>query len=377
MAALPESHARLEPMAYGHSRRDEEVLSETTLRDLSVTFRSRLPGPHAKLNSDEAEYSRGSFQSYSLTSVRSLRVLLGKLFESANQVNLSKSHRTAAFNCLCGFIDQVSSSLVAEVQEVSLNSNVFLRLFSLYLARSSDASTKAARQLLATLMKLLSNLSSRAIEVEHLTPEHSLLAKCMIIVHNGRSTSSVKPALHILQLLFSKGTIDLSCFTLVSQSLRSYANLEMSCQIAAEDFMDRLFCWTRHLDVAPIVGRLLPTFVCFLHDSFDKSLVHSPTTDGSPLWSTSLKKAISRDPEQIGNFELYILPDLLATNKKETLAFVQKLPLESLKLGRCSGIAETDIRTTLVVLKSLQRLGLTAEAGILKPRWTQTRGVND
>ncbi|KAB8648459.1 hypothetical protein FH972_026117 [Carpinus fangiana] len=246
-----------------------------------------------------------------------LKNRLTSLLETASLPDLAPGHRVAAFNALCGFIDQCLRSEDEEVIQMAYDPELCSSLLAVYLRRYEYTRNKSMKQLLGSVTKAIarqpigSGVYTRTDSLEIL----------LTVVCDASDEVRAKPAFHVLSALISKQLIP------ASEILATYGNRHDISSIPPQDarpivgkFLDMLFGWIRQPDVAPIVGSFLPIFL----RSLDTDLHEA---DRIPIWARSLVLKLQETPEDLLSFRFYVLPGLFQLKRADYWVFLNYIGL--------------------------------------------------
>lgn len=287
-----------------------------------------------------------------------LHTMVENLFVTAEQPQLSVKHRVAACNALCGFLDQGCSSSAPELQKLCQSRVNWDRLLALYLEKLQDPPAKPMKQVLSTLMKLLSRdiKDTQGIGVDQsLALAEVATFRALSYIRSDDDLSCVKPSMMMLDVLISKTKVHpltlASFFSLSStSSSRTERKGSTSEGNGVQDFIRSILRWARHADVSPVAGRLLGSFCLSLHLTDSKPPAKA-LDSCSPVWvAPTLEFALESD-STLQTAETYILPHLLCIDPVATVEFLESLPLKDLLNGNVGLVSERDIRFSLLITK--------------------------
>lgn len=300
------------------------------------------------------------------------------VLRTAHAVGITVSHRAAACNVLCAFLDQAFVSPTSEMRSFILSVEIWRAFFAVYMDRYGDSKPKPMKQVLVTLVNSLSRWPSPE-EAQMLREE--ILDTFLFWIHNLNYTLTLKPALHGLAYYISKGlfsvkdvvvslqrlgsTVDsLSAedlTTQVTQGGRAAASSSdaqysapasgNSSENLVETFICTLLIWASHTGVATSASHLISTVFKTLrnHSSEEINFYHSITK--LPLWVAPLKDVLERKPETIEALKHHVLPAIFMLSPEDLRGFINSLHLERCLSGK---VYADDHSGTLLLLSSLQ-----------------------
>ena len=322
-----------------------------------------------------------------------MKTLLQALIRTAKCARLSATHRAAACNALCGFLEHgiVSSNL--ELRTLCFSASTWNQIFDVFIERSEDAKSKPMRQVLITLVKVLS-MSSDSSAVRSI--RDAALGRLLTIIMLGQDRlSSVKPAMQALEHFMGKQIINMPNFLLriiqvcpaknapkqalcaaapashsgerqalrdaplqpyVSRSVDPNPPRLSSWRSAIQDFIwTVLDCIRINTDLAPAAGRLISSFVM----SLQRTVMEEDQDCKKPdVWIRPTYGFMKQHPDLIELFVHHLLPDLLRLGGSTSAEFMKVLPLDDLQHGFTSCLDVVDIRVFLMASKASEELGL-------------------
>lgn len=310
------------------------------------------------------------------------------MIHTANCARLSATHRASACNALCGFLELGIASSSLELQTLCFSGSTWNRIFDVFIERSEDAKSKPMRQVLVTLVKVLSrNRDTNTVRSVRDTAIKKLLA--VILGHDRRSF--FKPAMQALEHFISKQVFDIPDFLFLVNQVRPteddrrYAfrvatstDHSGECQSVYHSplppsvgpYPPQLSPWTsasRHFiwsvlhgvrintDLAPAAGRLLSSFLLSLQRTIFKDDQGDKELD---VWIRPVYGFMKHHPDLIDIFVHHILYDLLRLGSSTSTEFLKILPLHDLERGFTSRLGMVDIQVFLMASKVREELSL-------------------
>ncbi|KAI9869949.1 MAG: hypothetical protein M1830_004896, partial [Pleopsidium flavum] len=313
--------------------------------------------------------------------------VLCAILRTASAIGISSTHRAAACNALCGFLEHGLVSTTLELRSLIISNDVWQEAFTIYLNRSEDAKPKSMRQVLVTLTAILSKWPNPG---QALVVRNRAVNTLLSIILGTDSRSKVKPALQALEHFTSKGVVPILDVVVSLQGLGnrnpgqllsgsvlpqcaeagtvavvefddthlSEPPLLASSEASIEFFVITLLEWVSHSDVAPAASRFISTFFKVLRkqDSKDVRYYHSVTK--LPLWVSPLKRSVEQRLEGLEFLKHHVLPALFILDSHDMLQFVRSLPLEHLLSGTFPNADWPEVLLLFSSLQVAQGLGL-------------------
>ncbi|MCJ1464709.1 hypothetical protein MMC07_003322 [Pseudocyphellaria aurata] len=334
-----------------------EILSETESRKLSQNFGTLIPKNGASL--DPTIFQR-------------LERTHRQIIRTVSSAQLSPTHATASWNCLCALLELSITSSDLSVRKIGFSSETWVEVFRIFLLRSPNIKAKSSKQVLLTLTKLLSKQPIKAVQqclIEY------VIDSVVMMIYEQQDYSSVKPAFQVLDHFLVRDIVEYS--DIVAQMARSKAQREglqkgpghtkssseglhiresfdLSLDevvLLIEAFTSQVLNWSKYPDLAPLVGRLLASFFKSVRGLQTKSGDTKRFKYKLPLWLTPIKEAIQKELLVLEICETHILPSLLALDTTETAAFIDTLPVKDLREGNTESHTVIDIELCLSTLK--------------------------
>ena len=313
------------------------------------------------------------------------------LLRTAKSPRLSATHRASACNALCGFLEHGIASSNSELRTLCFSASTWNEIFDVFIERSEDAKSKPMRQVLVTLVKVLSrNPNSNAI----CSIKDAAVGRLLTILHGEDRLSSAKPAMQGLEHFISKKTISISDFLLRLVQVRGaehaskcpvcgaaqtscsgncqnlgYALLSPYVSRSEDSIPLQQSPWTSAIqgfvwcvlncilvnsDLAPMAGRLLSSFLTSLQLTVTEVDQYGDKLD---TWIRPVHRFIKKHPDLIELFIHHILPDLLRMDSTTSTAFLEVLPLDDLRRGITGCLDTVDIQIYLMALRAREEFG--------------------
>ena len=331
------------------------LMQEQELRPLAKDFKSILPQESQRLSDKELER---------------LDQLRETLFATAEQPQLPSSHRAAACNALCSFLDQACHSWIPELRQICRTHAHWHRLLNLYLQRLEDPGAKPMKQVLTTLMKLLSRDTNDVEEASNgrfTDLARDATARCISLIHASDDSSCIKPSMMMLDALISKRRIE--PYLLLSLSAEITVSGNASEQEATHSFENDVTTfvrtisgWARYADISLVAGRLLASLFSALHAMNAKSETTS-SDEPAPLWAGPVLEFALESDTLLQITETCILPNLLRNDPAALGKLLKSLPFNELLCGHLEHIPDRDLRVCLLIVKVMESSSLTSGSG--------------
>ena len=288
--------------------------------------------------------------------------LYSKLLFTADSPILSQRHGAAAINALCGYLEQGCVSSIPNVRTLCFDFDTWQSVFELFIRRSESNKPKPMRQLLLTLMNIRAMNPDESVRAA----AKQLASKRTIdLIIREAECSWGKPAFQILEYFLSKAILKASEIVdlvavysgsripqRIPASSHSKSNIgeSQACNatkaLAAQEFISRILSWIRYPDTASAAGRLISIFVKSLQ-AHSKELAIDVGSELS-ICMDPIKKALKEQPDLLNAIRKHVLPDLFQLQSKDTLAFIQSMPLQDLSQGNTSRLSDADIEMYLL-----------------------------
>lgn len=315
------------------------------------------------------------------------------VLRTAHAVGITVSHRAAACNVLCAFLDQALVSPTSEMRSFILSVEIWRAFFDVYMDRYGDSKPKPMKQVLVTLVGSLSRWP-RSEEAQVL--RNDTLDTFLLWINSPDYTSMLQPALHGLAYFVSKGIFSVEDVVvslrrlgptdepLPAEDLTTQATQGGQAATSSGDpdfpapasgpseklmetFICTLLLWASHTGVATSAPNLISTFFKILrkHSSKEINFYHSVTK--LPLWVAPLKRTLERKPEIVEALKHHVLPELFKLSPEDIHDFVKSLHLEHYSCGKVAANDHSEFLLLLSSLQVAQDLGLVRVTGKLIP----------
>ena len=275
-------------------------------------------------------------------------------------------------NALSGFLDRASISSISDLVDLCFDLKVWGDILDVFLRRSENNKPKPMRQLLLSLARLLQKNPRE--EARYAQTEYATRRSLAIITDRNESTS-VKPALQVLDYFLTKALISGSDILRVLAAMNVQANLtslgnqrsesvnlSMSSWInLGQELISDIFAWVCYPDVAAASGKLVATFIkslSILHEGYQMNPI-----GGLPLWITPLHQLLRDQPQMLETIGSYVLPELLSINCGDTREFLRTLSFENIQDGTIGDMTDSDIILCLLTADLTANLRFSKASG--------------
>ncbi|KAI9723327.1 MAG: hypothetical protein M1812_001210 [Candelaria pacifica] len=302
---------------------------------------------------------------------------------TAKLAHISESHRAAACNALCGFLDKCTSSSTPSLRRSDFIECQWLDLFDIYLEQSVNTKSKPMKQVLATLSVAL----RRGIDPPNaLFLKVSAISRLLGILWGKEAYFKVKPALQALAFFIAKRVILVEDLMKLFQSwliegqtadrkdvevLKALQNEDAETTQAFNNSLDtsviifalRSLRWLSHHDLAPAAGHLASTFFQQLHEQESGVLRYRHSFTQLPLWVDVLQKSVLYDSDVLENYKYHVFPALFKVNSSDFRSFLESLGLRELQTKSSSNSLSPSAMLLFASLQVGKALGLVKEEG--------------
>ncbi|KAF1812658.1 hypothetical protein P152DRAFT_482135 [Eremomyces bilateralis CBS 781.70] len=254
-----------------------------------------------------------------LTIFKELEQTRDTCFQTAAALNITSTHRTAAYNALCALLGRCYA-VDKDLGDSIATDGTLVGLFGLYLNRSDVAKAPAMRQLVTTLASLLQiRLEYRKGLVSN------ILGQVTVIVVKRQFPVRIKPALHILNLFLSKGLVSSTEVLTTASSLES---IDLKADGQPHDPACALFGHILKCALFEDAATATGNFLTYLLGP--KGITATWEAGAVPLWVYPLEKIIRDDPSTIGPLSTYAFPALARSGPERYLSALRYFGLDDL-----------------------------------------------
>ncbi|KAI9670060.1 MAG: hypothetical protein M1817_004540 [Caeruleum heppii] len=310
--------------------------------------------------------------------LESLNERFQSLISAASLIHITPSHRAAACNALCAFVDACIRSDVPVLKALVVSESSWLRILDIYLTRSTHAKVKSMRQVLGTLSGILTQQSDPLVSMRLKSASATVL---LSVIHQETAGSGIKPAYQAIEYFLAKDVFS------ILELLRSFIKLsrvdnssEAICHISSglpigtdadqgehvssrgdnSPNLQRMPGWneaaqslTRIMlksilepDIAPAAGKLTITF----HKKLKQLLRFEGHTNQICPWFPPMKDIIEMHVNALDHFKQHILPGLFQLDKADYFHILHALGIQELLSGALSE-SDVNIRFLFVALE--------------------------
>ncbi|KAI9797930.1 MAG: hypothetical protein M1835_005766 [Candelina submexicana] len=277
---------------------------------------------------------------------RVLKVIL----KTAASAHISQSHRAAASNALCRYLEKCSSYPDQSINKSSPIKRQWMDLFNIYVAQSVNSKSKPMKQVLATLSAAL----RRGLDpADALLLRDRAISRLIGIVWSKEAYSRVKPALQALAFFVAKRVILIQDLMIIFHSWFEgrTSDQEDNGVLQAPKFEDaenpravfnqfwdtsvvtfilNSLRWLSHHDLAPAAGQFASIFFQELHEQASGGLKYRHSSTQLPLWVEVVQQNVLHDSNVLENYKYHVLPTLFRLNASDFQAFLKYLGLRDL-----------------------------------------------
>ncbi|KAF2164711.1 hypothetical protein M409DRAFT_67812 [Zasmidium cellare ATCC 36951] len=273
-------------MLIGEHDTVDVLLKEERLKQISRSIRSFVP---------------------SGSPTEDFKTLLARAFYTSSALNLSVTHRVAAWNTLCSLIDQSLESTVPVIREAAWKDGAWERAFDLYLNHAQGARPKSSRQLLATLTNALKKSEGQDLSSVKINAAQKLVSA----LFNYDDAFSAKVGAQLLSHMLVKDVLS------NDDVLRIFRRIYSSSQSGSEseNFLLVLFKWLRFGDFGSTIAHLVSIFL-------DKLDIPTGAAPGPPIWIDPLQHAFVRGSVNIDDLRAHVLPIVFKRNFNDFASFL-------------------------------------------------------
>lgn len=319
---------------------------------------------------------------------RLLRQVWKCLLHTFSATNLSGSHNTAICNVVSGYLESALRSDYGELGQFVRSEATWMSVFELYLDRYVNARPKPMKQILATLIMIL----SKHMDANTAKSVRSQIVKVLvptIILFEPRSR--LKASLVSLESLVRKEAIDVVELFLLTEDwlwanhsswipllgencidlgipLDSLADEQRRKEIPQWDlrlYAARIFCLvlllsTRNRDISLPAGMLFSQ-LCYRLKSVAAGHDFPYYQEETPFWVSPLKYISLMNLGCLEPIANHVLSPLFKMERKDFFYFVNSLPLNSLSSKTVAKASNEEYNLLFAILELGKELGLVHE----------------
>lgn len=233
------------------------------------------------------------------------------------------------------------------------------------------------KQLLMTLMNIRAKIPDEGVRD---AAKQFASMRAIELIISAVECSWGKPAFQVLEYLLSKAILKASdivdlvvAYSDARTPLRvpasSHSKVDIDCSQAfsstsissVQEFISRVLSWIRYPDTASAAGRLISIFVKSLQDSSGDIAIN--VASGFSICIDPIRKALKQQPELLNAIRKHVLPDLFRLQPKDTLVFVQSMPLLELSQGDTGELSDADIEMCILSVEVVGDIGSCPDFG--------------
>lgn len=326
-----------------------------------------------------------------LTLSRGCEDTLKNAIRIAYPVDISGSYRAAACNVICAFLEGGVYSQHPALRSIFNSRCLWFDVLRIYLDRFDIAKGKSMRQLLATLLSMLSRSPNPSMTEDF---KAYMLTALVDILFGTEAYPILKSAFYALDYLLNGDSISIATLLRTVQShFSTFSKSEgdnqawhpslalsrrlqvcergkaipqiettngsmTSLEYASELLTHSLLDWVLHVEIASAAGHLLVTIMSKLRNQESAELSYRDARSGTPYWVTCLRRSASKHLEAIETYRYHIFPRLFLLDPKDNLKFLECLNLAQFLEGSFITLSESDTLLLFTALRVLKELGL-------------------
>ncbi|KAI9702424.1 MAG: hypothetical protein M1836_000903 [Candelina mexicana] len=309
--------------------------------------------------------------------------VLKVIHKTAASAHISQSHRAAASNALCRYLEKCSSYPLQSINKNCPIKRQWLDLFNIYVAQSVNSKSKPMKQVLATLSAAL----RRGLDpADALLLRDRAISRLIGIVWNKEAYSRVKPALQALAFFIAKRVILIEDLMNIFHSWFERRTTDQedngilqapkpedaknprkaynqSWDTSVVTFILSSLRWLSHHDLAPAAGHFASIFFEELHEQASGGLRYRHSLTQLPLWVEVVQQNVLHDSKVLENYKYHVLPTLFKVNASDFQAFLKYLGLSDLCADSSSSALSPSAMLLYTSLQVGKALGLVKEEG--------------
>lgn len=249
-----------------------------------------------------------------------------KLFATASSPSLPATHRVAAWNTLCAFVDQLAASQLKSVQDLLWEHEIWLKACNLYIADSQHARPKSSKQLLVTLANALHKR-------DHLADiQGTILRRAAENLGTDEQPKQLKAFLQLLAHFISKDLLDVESINDALPVVTSTRH-ETRQDMTISRLLSRLFRWASYEDFGSVAGRCISVVLDkraeYLRLPNEAPIVCSNDVE-PPIWSHPLDDVLESGYANIDQLRVHVFPILFKRSLSQYVHFLRTHGLEQL-----------------------------------------------
>lgn len=262
---------------------------------------------------------------------------------------------------LCGFIEQCCKSSSQEIRGWASSSELYLRLFDLYLEWNEADAERSLRLILDLLVDLMMREEESS---GNGSTKLTVLDTLVSIIARQSTKPMAKSAIMVLDRFLSKSVVSLSE---IGNRYKELKGLEPAISDIKlwKTYLSELFNWMSIQFVCPVAGKFVTTLYKHLRTESDEGFLSTSEQKFTvELWHEWLLEFLFSEPLLIDGIKNYIFVPLFKSEKAESLAFLEMM--NKLDEDLVSPQVDLDVPATLrlVSLEVGKRVGLVDEPGI-------------
>ena len=281
-----------------------------------------------------------------------------KLFATATSPSLLATHRVAAWNTLCAFVDELACSKAQTVRELLWSQGVWLSAGNLYIKDSQHSRPKSAKQLLVTLGNALrknDDLCGMQRYIVECVPGH---------LESDGCPRQTKAFLQLLTQFFSKDLIEPSAIN-TALLVEPGAQNENGTRPGVDGLLSCLFRWASYDDLGSVASRCISVVLDKHNEALARQNSAVSTYPSPAIWISALEDCLQTGTADIDQLRIHVFPVLFEGRLPDYTSFLCKHGLDELSDIPRAQYDERDEqgsnRLLLAALQSGKELGLVYE----------------
>lgn len=259
---------------------------------------------------------RFAFLVSGLTKVSIIEETLSQLLATSVSPNITPTHRVAAWNALCTYIDHCHSSKVADLQSLLWSNGFWERCMNLYLEHSQKARPKSSKQLLTTLTNAAKQSTHFDADIGGI--KSRLSEMLMGKISDYCKPEGGKPYLQALAQVVGKDalTLDGLASSIAAPGVGDpdkRGNMDFTASLLAGTIL-------RWLGVSDYASATIQLLVSIL-DKADQSSFNSSAS----IWPRALSSALQSSVVDAEALKSHVFPVLFARSKTGFVTFMDEL----------------------------------------------------
>ncbi|KAF2497326.1 hypothetical protein BU16DRAFT_505602 [Lophium mytilinum] len=271
--------------------------------------------------------------------LRIVKDALYALLETAENAEISPSHRATACVAFCGIIERCQGAKIEIVRNVIWVEQIWSRLFGIYLNLFDKAKPKPMRQLLVVFTSVLKRENAPC----SFQIRDQAVLRAVNLISRYQNHRKVKPALQALAHFISKDLVSIDQLIDLSSRIAVYSECRPPRVELGQILLAKFLDWVQHNDTALAAGHLVAHFLAKAQEcnAFDVRI----STD-LPLWVEPFENSIRASPESIQEFRHHVFPEVFRLGFDDYMLFLHHLQFYRYLGQTSSAVAEDNDDTS-------------------------------